>query len=386
MYTCFVIGFNYYSVLLGMICILWTILQFYNMNRTKNMGNTKLFDGILDKRSNLNGVVVRYSWFHNPPFVRFARDGSGNVIGYSGFYVDLFMELQNKLQFTGKYVPPKPKEKWGAKTKNGSWNGMVGMLIRDEIDYSGIGCGINAQRQSVVDFSFPTRGNLFTLMIASTDKPKLNVWAYIDVFPLKAWVMLLALIVGAALYFSFANREAASESFALMLRLSVQLSYSVTVRGTASKMALIVSAVTLNLIFIYYSCDLTATMTSAPQKIGISSFEDVKDLGYRVIFYGFGLRGDRYLKAAPEGSAMRWIYDNQIKGNDDAMFTDFKAMVRTAAEEPKTLLYWVYHPYSENFHEKQLKALDIQEKMTFYEGNPMQKNSEFRSRVQQGGN
>ena len=104
-------------------------------------------------------------------------------------------------------MPPKPKEKWGAKTKNGSWNGMVGMLIRDEIDYSAIGCGINAQRKSVVDFGFPTRGNLFTLMIASTDKPKLNVWAYVNIFPITAWVTMLAFILLVTLYFSFTNRQ-----------------------------------------------------------------------------------------------------------------------------------------------------------------------------------
>lgn len=177
------------------------------MPGVKKNEDVKVLDNILEKRSNLNGVTIRYSWFHNPPFVRFNRDGSGKVVGYSGFYVDLFNELQHQLQFTAEYVPPKPKEKWGAKTKNGSWNGMVGMLIRDEIDYSAIGCGINAQRKSVVDFGFPTRGNLFTLMIASTDKPKLNVWAYVNIFPLTAWVIILAFILLVTLYFSFSNRQ-----------------------------------------------------------------------------------------------------------------------------------------------------------------------------------
>ena len=157
-----------------------------------------------------------------------------------------------------------------------------------------------------------------------------------------------------------------SQGFALMTRLTLQLEYKIRMNRTAAKVVLLVSAVALNLIFIYYSCDLTAKMTSAPQKIDISSFEDVKNLGYQVIFYGFGLRGDRYLKAAPEGSAMRWIYDNQIKDNDAAMYTNFKEMVIAAAEEPLTLLYWVYHPYSEDPHEKQLKALDIKESKLYF--------------------
>ena len=48
-----------------------------------------------------------------------------------GFYVDILAEIQKQLNFTMEYVPTSgPKEKWGSKMKNGSWNGMVGMLAR----------------------------------------------------------------------------------------------------------------------------------------------------------------------------------------------------------------------------------------------------------------
>ena len=49
---------------------------------------------------------------------------------------------------------------------------------------------------------------------------------------------------------------------------------------------LLASAVSLNLIFIYFSCDLTARMTSAPEKISINSFDDVKEQGNYRIFKG----------------------------------------------------------------------------------------------------
>ena len=53
-------------------------------------GNVKLFSNVAERRSNLRGAVVRYSWFHNPPFVRFVENKSDFV----GFYVDLFEELK----------------------------------------------------------------------------------------------------------------------------------------------------------------------------------------------------------------------------------------------------------------------------------------------------
>ena len=57
-------------------------------------GNVKLFANVAERRSNLRGAVVRYSWFHNPPFVRFVKDRSGSVVDFVGFYVDLFEELK----------------------------------------------------------------------------------------------------------------------------------------------------------------------------------------------------------------------------------------------------------------------------------------------------
>ena len=70
--------------------------------RNETVGNMRLFKDILEKRSNLNGALVRYSWFHNPPFVRFVKDSSGSVVDYVGFYVDIFEELKSQLNFAGR--------------------------------------------------------------------------------------------------------------------------------------------------------------------------------------------------------------------------------------------------------------------------------------------
>ena len=50
---------------------------------------------------------------------------------------------------------------------------------------------------------------------------------------------------------------------------------------------------------------------------------------------------------------MRWLYDNKIKGKEDQFeYTSFLPMVTRAVEEPKTLLYWVYHPYTQGLNSK----------------------------------
>ena len=51
-----------------------------------------------------------------------------------------------------------------------------------------------------------------------------------------------------------------------------------------------------------------------------------------MIYFAFGLRMDLVMKAAPEGSAMRWIYDNQIRDNKDARMLSLKSMFDRALQ------------------------------------------------------
>ena len=49
---------------------------------------------------------------------------------------------------------------------------------RDEIDLSAIGCSQTKMRGEETEFVTPIRRNLMTLMTATTNKEKLNVWVY----------------------------------------------------------------------------------------------------------------------------------------------------------------------------------------------------------------
>ena len=79
--------------------------------------------------------------------------------------------------------------------------------------------------------------------------------------------------------------------------------------------------------------------------------------------------------------AIRTLRDdtkNILPGNDEARYTDLQAMFKRVVEEPKTLLYWIYHPATLDPNERRLVPLDIEEKITFQNGHVVQKNSEYR--------
>ena len=84
-------------------------------------------------------------------------------------------------------------------------------------------------------------------------------------------------------------------------------------------MLLLVSAMSLNVIFIYYTGDLTTRMTAELPKLDIRSFEDVITKGYKVVAYEDGMED---LIDAPKGSAMEDVYKNHMlgPGYDDKYF------------------------------------------------------------------
>ena len=67
---------------------------------------------------------------------------------------------------------------------------------RDEIDLSAIGCSQTKMRGEETEFVTPIRQNLMTLMTATTNKEKLNVWVYMEVFPPMAWATFFAFLLG----------------------------------------------------------------------------------------------------------------------------------------------------------------------------------------------
>ena len=249
----------------------------------------------LEGRSNLNGVVLRHS------YVRRSK-----LWGY------VLSIIQRKLNFT--LLENKSKEKgWGAKHNNGTWSGLIGQIHKEETDIVSA-LMANLERHEVVDFCWPTGEMKLTLVGSNKGVPKVNIWAYV-VFPLKAWIVGLVMFIVLSVFFSIANEKSLMQGFTLVMRLFLQMGYELALKGMASRGLLMTAALCLNIIFIYYSSDLTAKMTAEPQMPSIRSFDDVERLGYEVaISRGFGSMPYNVLSTAPSRSSMRQMYDdNRIK-------------------------------------------------------------------------
>ena len=70
-----------------------------------------------------------------------------------------------------------------------------------------------------------------TLMSSTSSVPKLNVWAYVNIFPLAGWIAALAMTMALAFCFSVSSDGSVGQGITLMGRLFLQLSYEVPTRG-----------------------------------------------------------------------------------------------------------------------------------------------------------
>ena len=84
----------------------------------------------IGQRTDLNGRNLRLCALQFP-LTTMSDDGGESFYGFS---VDIIEALAKAMNFTYSYVLPKDGH-WGSQDKNnGSWNGMIGMLIDRKCD------------------------------------------------------------------------------------------------------------------------------------------------------------------------------------------------------------------------------------------------------------
>ncbi|KAK8407424.1 hypothetical protein O3P69_002153 [Scylla paramamosain] len=129
------------------------------------------------------GAVVTVTAEHWRPYTIVAPGGEGcqRVSGPMGAILAV---LAHTLNFTCRVVSP-PDAVWGSQLPNGSWTGMIGQVVRQQVDL-GLGpFGMIYSRTKAVDFStlisFEARS-----ILSRKGTPEINPWGFL--FPLTGTV------------------------------------------------------------------------------------------------------------------------------------------------------------------------------------------------------
>ncbi len=162
--------------------------------------------------------------------------------------------------------------KWGGLDPDGkTWNGLVGMLIDGEIDMASAGLSLIPARARVVDFSVATGRQAVTLSAPRSEGRSTQFWVYLDIFPLVVWVTCIVGVVLLAAGFYLTSKTPPLTSLAMTSLLVLQLDIGsiFILRNMSSKILYMSAAFLAYLIYTYYTCDLTARMTSGPPPLNI---------------------------------------------------------------------------------------------------------------------
>ena len=122
---------------------------------TKEEGLNITSPSIWKRRSNLRGASLRFTVPRPTYPVLHSVDISeeGEVLSYSGYFLEVLKELERRMNFTAQ-ISFSIDKKFGSLV-DGKWNGMVGMLLRNETDMCSF-LTFTPQRHNAIGYTIPT--------------------------------------------------------------------------------------------------------------------------------------------------------------------------------------------------------------------------------------
>ncbi len=282
-----------------------------------------------ERRRNLLGTVLRVA-------ITPASSHPGNVLQedgtYSGLGITVVDDMAQATNFTTSFVVPSDR-KWGSQDANGTWNGIIKMLLDEDSDIIGP-LAMTAERSSAIGYCQPSHRGLLTLIMKddNMDKPSVNFLVYLTVFEAGAWCVTVAALILSGVVFSLMYKARCGIGmpgiaqpldvgfFGVFMSLIQQSSDTFTDlcqrRSPCllpTRMAFLTANVATFLLFVMYCSDLTATMTAGVPQASLNSFKDLYDQGYTMVYAKYTAE-QAFLAGGKEDSFQMKMYNKRSTG------------------------------------------------------------------------
>ncbi|XP_063863963.1 glutamate receptor ionotropic, kainate 5-like isoform X2 [Scylla paramamosain] len=145
-----------------------------------------------DKLSDLRGALLRVVTFVWEPSIMYRRAEDGSLLERYGVDIDAIALLAHAMNFTVRFDEPPPGELWGRQLDDGSWDGIMGFLDRDEADIGVANMFLSYWRIQVVEFTAPY--DLEASCFLARAEPPLPRWQALA-FPFQ-WDTWVAILLG----------------------------------------------------------------------------------------------------------------------------------------------------------------------------------------------
>ncbi|XP_069943816.1 glutamate receptor ionotropic, kainate glr-3-like [Cherax quadricarinatus] len=107
-----------------------------------------------------------------------------------GNLLDIFAEQMN---FEYELVRP-PDSLWGIKLDNGSWNGMMGLVHRNEVEFALGPFAVTPQRADAIDFSVAVHSDNQAIITVRPGIQK-DMKAFLKPFTMEVWLLIILSLV-----------------------------------------------------------------------------------------------------------------------------------------------------------------------------------------------
>ena len=280
-----------------------------------------------ERRKDMMGLTVRAVTIPWTFFV--LKSGDRDNGGFTGLLPDILRSLRAISNFTIDWATP-PDGVFGAPTENGTWTGMVGMLMRGEADVAGT-LAVTRERGAVISYNvafIKSRGTLIVRNPSHFDNANdINLTAFLTVFSPGAWVLvgsMVVTVVAAHLAITSAKTSnvklssfSSSAAFGYKSFLKLDLP---NLRAATSQNALFLTAAAVGVVVAaYYEGILTSYFTAKLPAPQLSSYSDAVRLGYKVVTLGGSKHQTDFENALP-GTGRHAVYHKLMKDDPDSAF------------------------------------------------------------------
>ncbi|XP_064635837.1 glutamate receptor ionotropic, kainate 1-like [Lineus longissimus] len=141
----------------------------------------------------------------DPPFMIMNASTAKDDLVFTGFLADILHELSKRLNFSVRYVLPADKQ-YGSLNSDGSWTGMVGMVVRGEADIAVSPLTATAVRATAIDFTIPFMQDGLGIMTKKKNTQD-KMFRLFKPFSPTVWILIAVSIVVVGVFQWLVNRS-----------------------------------------------------------------------------------------------------------------------------------------------------------------------------------
>ncbi len=285
-----------------------------------------------DPRLKLSGRVVKAVQDEYFPYFFTTANGS-----FDGYFYQVSQVIAERLNITIEYVPnTRDPGTWGYIQPDGTWNGMMAMVMDGEADMAAPGFFRHPDRDRAVDFSVNVIDATFVLFTQRNSRNRISVKNYLGEFTIDVWILIgmtSFLLISAFICFLkvWNGYYQNTQSLSIVLRGLVYRGSKEPSKRYSVKSLMVVNLLFASVIVISYRSCLNAFLTIQVPVLDVKSFEDIESSGKALTFWKGGLM-EGVLSSSSEGTIERKMYEKYLR-DEKAQVESYEEGMQNAIED-----------------------------------------------------